>query len=1185
MMDSNQARLLSRMSVFTFLLICNILFFCSALPAGAQQGVPADGRAFDMLNSSIQTPILYAEPAVTPGTDNTVYWNGVAPEAVFPLVLDREAPPPQPPLQTVSETLRRKDDLRADDYSEPAQAILNLNSVFIPEVDENEELSASESLLGPVTVFSETFEGSFPGASWTLSGDPTWNITDYDKHGGSFSAWCGGSTLDPSVGYTDNMSASMVYGPFSLADATSAGVSFWYKNLSEANFDNFGWYASVNGTDFYGSSVSGDQNTWRNQKFDLASVPTLGDLRGQPQVWIAFIFTSDISNSGYTGAYVDDIIISKDDSTLPNLTPYQPSGWSDKIVVSTGTGTNTDSSPLYTTDTLYVDWAVTNNETGDTTSRFYTELYVDDVLKTSWYTDPPLSLGSYDYVLDYSIGPLMKKGTHTIRIKTDSTGVIAEGIESDNEYTKTITVVEPIIRYYAECADNSSFTNASSTPWTLENVWTFTDLTIGQTYWYRVKAKIDTTESDWSNVEFSQQVESHPGSLQFSAATFNVNENDGKATITVTRNGGTDGTVGVFFAASDGTATIGNDYRAIPDDLYLSWGDGDSASKTFTVTIFNDTVYEGNETVNLALTNPWGASLGSQITAVLTIIEDDAPPVSGSLQFDAATYNVNENGGTATITVTRTGSSSGEVSVHYATSNGTATDESDYTATSGDLSWANGDSAIKTFTVSIINNTVWEGDKTINLTLSSPTGGATLGSRSTAVLTIIENDPPARGTLQFDAATYNATENGATATITVTRTGGSDGTAGVHYDTSNGTATAGSDYTTKSGDLSWANGDSASKTFSVSITNDNIYEGDEDVHLTLSSPTGGVTLGARRTAVLTIIEDDLPAPGTLQFSSATYPVGESGVAIFTVTRTGGTDGAVSVHYATSNGTATAGSDYAAKSGNLSWTNGNSTSKIFTVSIISDTVYEGNETVNLTLSSPTGGATLGAQSTATMIIIDNDPPVPGTLQFSAATYNVNENGGTATITVTRTGGSDGAVSVHYATSNGTATAGSDYTATSGDLSWANGDSASKTFTMNITNDSVYEDDETINLTLSSPTGDATLGAQSTAVLTIVETVYTQLCGKIYDGYGGPLLPADNPHVITCDIVIPTNQTLTIYPGVEILFIQSCNITANGSLSADGSTGSIIFYSSQTEPPRFKIDNQLKIGDGGILSLVP
>jgi DNA/RNA endonuclease G (NUC1) len=121
-----------------------------------------------------------------------------------------------------------------------------------------------------------------------------------------------------------------------------------------------------------------------------------------------------------------------------------------------------------------------------------------------------------------------------------------------------------------------------------------------------------------------------------------------------------------------------------------------------------------------------------------------------------------------------------------------------------------------------------------------------------------------------------------------------------------------------------------------------------------------------------------------------------------------------------------------------------------------------------------------------------PPTPnvvnsGTLQFSAATYSVNEDGGSATITVTRTGGSSGAVSVNYSTVAGgsSATAGDDYVATSSTVSFADGDTANKTFTVTVNDDTTFEGNETVNLALSSPTGGATLGSPSTAVLTIVE----------------------------------------------------------------------------------------------------
>lgn len=77
-------------------------------------------------------------------------------------------------------------------------------------------------------------------------------------------------------------------------------------------------------------------------------------------------------------------------AAAPNLTPYKPADWSDKIIVAKTTGTTTDDTDLTPTDTLYVDWAVINSGTSATSAKFYTELYVDGALKTSWYTDPAI---------------------------------------------------------------------------------------------------------------------------------------------------------------------------------------------------------------------------------------------------------------------------------------------------------------------------------------------------------------------------------------------------------------------------------------------------------------------------------------------------------------------------------------------------------------------------------------------------------------------------------------------------------------------------------------------------------------------------------------------------------------------------------------------------------------------------
>ncbi|UJS17064.1 MAG: carboxypeptidase regulatory-like domain-containing protein [Candidatus Jettenia sp.] len=141
-------------------------------------------------------------------------------------------------------------------------------------------------------------------------------------------------------------------------------------------------------------------------------------------------------------------------SSSANLTPYQPSGWSDKIVVSKTTGTNIDDSPLYTTDTLYIDWAVINNGISAITNTIYFKLYVDGTERIS-FSISSLNANVYAYATDYSLGTL-NEGTHYIKIIADATGAVQESNESDNEYTKTITV------QYQSASFGSTVTNANT---------------------------------------------------------------------------------------------------------------------------------------------------------------------------------------------------------------------------------------------------------------------------------------------------------------------------------------------------------------------------------------------------------------------------------------------------------------------------------------------------------------------------------------------------------------------------------------------------------------------------------------------------------------------------------------------------------------------------------------------------
>ncbi len=227
------------------------------------------------------------------------------------------------------------------------------------------------------------------------------------------------------------------------------------------------------------------------------------------------------------------------------------------------------------------------------------------------------------------------------------------------------------------------------------------------------------------------------------------------------------------------------------------------------------------------------------------------------------------------------------------------------------------------------------------------------------------------------------------------------------------------------------------------------------------------------------------SPGVLQVSPATYTVDEGDTVVqVIVTRTGGTDGAASVSYATSNATASAGSDYTATNGTLNWASGDGTAKTISIPVLEDTTVENAETITVTLSNATG-ATLGTPAAATITINDDDVAQAGVVQLGAASYSVNENGGSVTLTLTRTNGADGAISVSVASGGGSASAGADYTALAQTVNWGAGDAANKTVVLTVANDTADGADETVTVTLSNPTGGATLGATASTTVTIVD----------------------------------------------------------------------------------------------------
>jgi len=447
-----------------------------------------------------------------------------------------------------------------------------------------------------------------------------------------------------------------------------------------------------------------------------------------------------------------------------------------------------------------------------------------------------------------------------------------------------------------------------------------------------------------------------------------------------------------------------------------------------------------------------------------------------TLQFTASSISVNEAAGAVTLTVQRQGDLDSEVGVDYATADGTATNGLKYTAVAGTLAFGPGQTN-RTLVVPVLNDGFADGTKTFRVILSHPTGGAVLGALTNAIVSIADNDfgiqfrfasyPPPAHIINYPALT----EGVGAVVIGIVR--GDDGNQPVTVDwaTTDLTATSGLDYTGMTNTLTFAPTEPL-KFVSVPILNDRLKDGNKTFRVTLSNPTGA-TLGSTRTTTVTIADDDQG----FQFESATYSVAEdAGAVLVRVLR--GTDDAnasVTVDYATTDVSATNGVDYAATSGTLSFAPGEKV-KVVPVPILNDGVKEAAESFRLNLSNPTGGAVLGARTTTTTTIQDNDPG----LSFGLSSDAVWEKVGEVVLTVVR--GNDGAlgpVTVDYATSDVTAKAGQDYEAVSGTLAFQENETV-KTIAIRILPDVTVENTETFRVTLSNATGGAVLGTATTTV---------------------------------------------------------------------------------------------------------
>lgn len=502
-----------------------------------------------------------------------------------------------------------------------------------------------------------------------------------------------------------------------------------------------------------------------------------------------------------------------------------------------------------------------------------------------------------------------------------------------------------------------------------------------------------------------------PGNAEFDASDYVVDENGGTVSVRMNR---TDGRLGTLLGrgiTEDRIATSSVDYTQSTNSSpwieanrrdrlpMLPRSLGQVSPVYFRIPILDDTLEEGDELVDLSFVRaeahqnlfgeiiPLGGALG-RAAAKLNIVDNDFP--KGEFNFLYSQYVTNEfttNAVQAIITVIRTNGSHGAVSVEYFTRNSPITPAATATGPTADyvpinprgrLQFASGQTT-NFFTITILNDDSVEFDENIELVLTNATGGAKLpgGTRTsiaTSTLTIVDDDfQPGR--MNFSVNTFTNTETEGYATITVTRTGGALGTVSVQYRTVDGSATNPADYQSRTGTLTWNNGDTVPKIIQVPLIVDGRVEGPESFRIQLFDPRVAGSpdarlLGSRTNSLVTIADGD--AYGTVAFSQPYYFADENAAMVsVTVLRTAGSSETLSVNYSAGPDSAVPGVDFTPVSGTLVFNPGQ-TSTNFVVPLLDDSETDGNKAIRLSLLNPTPtGALLGVPDTVILTLVDNE----------------------------------------------------------------------------------------------------------------------------------------------------------------------------------------------------------------------
>ncbi len=474
---------------------------------------------------------------------------------------------------------------------------------------------------------------------------------------------------------------------------------------------------------------------------------------------------------------------------------------------------------------------------------------------------------------------------------------------------------------------------------------------------------------------------------------------------------------------------------------------------------------------------------------------DSSSTSSGASFSSASQASVVEDVGDGTIRVqlVRDGSV-GALTVGVSLTGGTAIPGVDYSLPQGSIfpvTFADGSATHEFDLGTVLSDNLIEGRETIELALQLKEAGTTLGDETTIQLKLDDDDGPPQGVLQFVSPMETIGEGAGQYLIQVARTDGSLGAVSADIVFNGGTAAVGSDFLMPTTSVSWVDGDGSDKTVAITLTDDALQEGTETANFAFANVTGGATTGTSSTSTLTIIDNDVD--GEINFLAANANTPEGSVVTIVAVRSLGSGGAASIDLIDmGTGTAIIPDDYVLPQGyvpgvgvTLTWADGEIGPKSVQFAALTDTLFETTETIEIGLQNPVGDVVVGANSTATIGILDGNASNPGFFHFSDFAYSALESQGLVTLNVERENGMAGAATVDYQIIAGTAVQGLDYFGGTGTLTWGDGDMGARGIAITIVDDAAIEGPETVVLAISPGNSGVSIGIPSTVTLSIAD----------------------------------------------------------------------------------------------------